>query len=188
MGDRRAVGKGLNNLGRHASRRDDHDTACEYYRRALEIFRDVDDRHDVARVLSNLGAAATEQGSYDEARDHLERALEGFRDVVDRHKEARCLVRYGRLAREMEDVATARERGERTLPVLEDIGATKDTFEAYELLVDCARKEGDTEQALSWCRDALAHLAGPDGTGDDAYDEHRRRFESHQDRLEGTVQ
>lgn len=184
IGDRHAVGKVLNNHGLLARERNEYTAADEYYRRALDIFREVDAPHDIARARSNLGIVATVQGSYDEAHEHFQRALDGFRSVDDHHGEAECLVSFGKLALETGEISTAQERAERALSILQEIGVVHEALDALSVLVDCAHREGNVEEGLSWCHQARSLLTEATMSDVDNFDERRREFEQRQREFE----
>jgi len=83
----------LNNVGRAAATRGDHDAAAEAYRESLDVARQLADRlktpeslRDLSVSLDNVGGAAATRGDHDAAAEAYRESLDVARQLADRLK------------------------------------------------------------------------------------------------------
>jgi predicted ATPase len=102
----------LNQLGLMASDRGDLETSRMWYRRCLEISRELGDKRSCGIVLLNLGLAAWFLGELDEAEALALESRDLVREVGDRAIDARVWLLLGVVATERQcpDVAMSRFR------------------------------------------------------------------------------
>lgn len=72
-------------LGRVAQEQRNFDEAETHYRKALQIFNDLEDRYETADIYHQLGTVAQARGGYAEAEEHYLQALEIFNEFKDRN-------------------------------------------------------------------------------------------------------
>ena len=121
IGDRRAEGGHLGNLGLAYADLGEVRRAIEYYEQALAISREIGDRRGEGNDLGNLGIAYKNLGEVRRAIEYCEQALSVAREIGDRRMEGNALANLGLLAKGQGDLARARQLWEQALDIYEAI-------------------------------------------------------------------
>jgi predicted ATPase len=155
LGDRKGEAMMLNGLG-VISRFDDNALqARDWYGRALEVCREIDDRGQIAATLSNLAECELKLGDIDSARRLLVEAHELFVSEQERLPAAWCLNHLGDVAHDSGDLDTAADyysRAEIEFVRLDDAwGLARSRADRGSL----ALARGDHRQAGALLLDAL---------------------------------
>jgi predicted ATPase len=165
IGDRRAEGSLISNLGAL-----DHDigrfeSAAARYAKGLDRLREVGDARLEGITLANLGVLEHEQGRNDAAHTRYVRALELLRESGDFRFEAITLGNLGVLEHEAGDLEGARARHEAALDLLVEVGdvhsealarARLGAVLADQSALEEARRELDEAERRVVGRDAVA--------------------------------
>ncbi|MEU2603015.1 tetratricopeptide repeat protein [Streptomyces hirsutus] len=144
-GIRRGEGMSLLSLAQCARSRDDHANAAALCRRAIDIFRSIDDRWSVAWGALHLADSLGELGELHDAEEHLGRALETFREFTDRRSEASTLRSLGDVSLARREFAAARDFWTRAAGLYEELDdALSDTLRRQvEDIADARSGEGE---------------------------------------------
>jgi tetratricopeptide (TPR) repeat protein len=97
------------NRGKVAERRGEFDAAADYYERALDRYRALDDRRGTAGVLSQLGQLELKRGAFDDAQARFEDCVEIYSELGAHRETALALNDLGITAWERGDVAAAED-------------------------------------------------------------------------------
>ena len=95
LGDRKAEGAHLGNLGLAYAALGRVEEAIQHYQQALAISREIGDRRGEGNHLGNLGNAYRDLGRVEEAIQHYQQALAISREIGDRRGEKRWLTFLG---------------------------------------------------------------------------------------------
>jgi tetratricopeptide (TPR) repeat protein len=121
IGDRRAEGNHLGNLGLAHAALGDTRRAIDHYQQALAIACKIGNRRLEGNALGNLGNAYFVLGDARRAIDCHEQALAIAREIGDRRSEGNHLTNMGLLARRQGDVARAQVLWAQALAIYEAI-------------------------------------------------------------------
>jgi predicted ATPase/serine/threonine protein kinase/Tfp pilus assembly protein PilF len=163
LGDRRAEGTSLGNLGSLRREQGRIDNASVYYEQALAIARELGEHRSEGIWLGSLGNVHKEQGRIAEGLEYYEQALAISRELGDRRYQGNWLGTMGLLYMEQgripealtyteEALALAREVGHRryegiwlgNLGLLHrEQGRIPETLQAMEAALVLARELGD---------------------------------------------
>lgn len=135
----------LLSLAKCARSRDDHAEAAALCRRAIDIFRSIDDRWSEAWGALHLADSLGEVGELHDAEGYLGRALETFREFTDRRSEASTLRSLGDVSLARREFAAARDFWTRAAGLYEEFGdALSDTLRRQvEDITDVRSGEGE---------------------------------------------
>ncbi len=163
LGDRRAEGALLGNLGLAYAHLGRVEEAIGYYERALDIAREIGDRRGEGNHLGNLGLAYADLGRVEEAIGYYQQALDIAREIGDRRGEGNDLgnlgLAYAALGRVEEAIGyyeqaldIAREIGDRRAEgallgnlglAYADLGRVEEAIKYYQQALAIAREIGD---------------------------------------------
>jgi hypothetical protein len=122
VGDRLAEGRCLGNLGALCHDARDVDGARVHYRRALPIFRALNEQRREGIFLCNLALLEQEGGQFEDARARLQRAASLLENVCDRRLYGIALGNLGALEHEGGALDRSDELQMRALEVLHEAG------------------------------------------------------------------
>jgi tetratricopeptide (TPR) repeat protein/DNA-binding SARP family transcriptional activator len=98
-----------NNMGNVHKYKAQHSAALEYYRKALETYREIGDRRCQAGTLINIGSIFQRTGHHREALIHHQKALVTAEEIGERFEASRALRHIGEVYQQTGRYATARE-------------------------------------------------------------------------------
>jgi tetratricopeptide (TPR) repeat protein len=120
-----------NNLANIFQRRGRYPTALEYYRIALETYRQIGDRQGEADVLINIGSTLQRMGRHGEALIHHQMALSIATDISERSEQTRAFRHIGQIHHQSGRFAAAYENHQQALDLAIRI---KDPYERAQAL------------------------------------------------------
>lgn len=155
-GDKRNLGKTLNNLGDLHRKMRNTETAQENYKEALRIARESGSRSDVAIPQANLAGLLVNTGSVEEGMNTYHLAITEFRALRDRKNESAALSGLGRahFYRGERDIAVT--YGHQALGIARDIGASDEEINALRLCGEIELASESWEAAAEHLSSALA--------------------------------
>ena len=122
LGDRRAEGVHLGNLGNAYIELGEPSRAIEYHEQALAISRDTGDRQAESADLGNLGLTHADLGEPRRAIEYYEQALAISRALGDRRGASNALGNLGIAYRQLGEPRRATEYHEQALEISREIG------------------------------------------------------------------
>ncbi len=163
LGDKKAEGHHLNNLGLAYTDLGETRKAIECNEQSLEIKREVGDQRGVGNSLGNLGLAYTNLGETRQAIEYYQEALEIAREIGDRRMEGQILGNVGSAYRVLGETSQAIEYCEQHLEIAREtgdrrgegstlgnlglayaaLGQTRQAIEYYEQDLEITREIGD---------------------------------------------
>ncbi|MBG0816175.1 tetratricopeptide repeat protein [Planomonospora sp. ID82291] len=153
--DRAAV---LQRIGTVAHKRGEYDRAREYYRRALETYRELDDRSGTAGVYQQFGALAQDREEYAEALRWFMESRALHEECGDLAGVAQVSHNIGVIAYRQGDYDEALRWCERALDLKKEIGDRPGTATGYVQLGGIAHEQGRDDDARRWYERALGIL------------------------------
>jgi len=160
LGDRRAEGQMLGNLGSAYVVLEEAQQAIELHEQSLAIVRELDDRQGEGQVLGNLGIAYTMLGEVQRAIELYEQDLALVRELGDRRGEGIALGNLGIAYKNLGDIQRAIELQEQNLAIAREVGdrhgegrALGNLATAYVILGDMQRASELYEQDLAISRE-----------------------------------
>jgi tetratricopeptide (TPR) repeat protein len=156
----REATRALLGLGELARERGAYDRAAERIEAALATVESAGDPVETAIVRLAAGRLALERGDRAAARERADRAHEALATAETPQWAGRARRLEGRVAAAEGDADTARDHWRAALETFEAVGATDDTLQTLELLVETCRDAGDETAAAEWCQRAREALVG----------------------------
>jgi tetratricopeptide (TPR) repeat protein len=160
LGDPKAEGAHLGNLGLAYADLGEVRKAIGYYEQALEIAREIGDRRGEGADLGNLGLAYADLGETRKAIGYYEQALEIAREIGDRRGEGADLGNLGLAYADLGEVRKAIGYYEQALEIAREIGDRRgegnrlgNLGAAYHRLGEVRKAIGYYEQALEIARE-----------------------------------
>jgi tetratricopeptide (TPR) repeat protein len=143
---------------------DELGSSYDNVRAALHWTHTHDEPDACARLALVVYEVLYRRGFWDDARRHLETGLEAAETITSNAeaRQAGILHRIASIAHDVGDFAEARRLAERSLELRREIGDTKGTAEALNLLGLLAMDQKEQEEAAVFLNDALAMLAERD--------------------------
>ena len=96
--------------------------AEQYYRKTIEVAREIGDRTSESTAYGNLGFVAGLQGNFHEARLHLERALESARETGELYEEIFLLCNLSANAGIQNQATLALQHAEKAISIAQKAG------------------------------------------------------------------
>jgi tetratricopeptide (TPR) repeat protein len=156
VGDRRAEGLVLGNLGGLHHEKGKVAEALTHYERSLAIAREVGNRRNEGHVLSKLGTLHKEQGRIAEALTHFEQAIAIAREVGNRRSECVVLGNLGGLHLEHGRIAEALTHYEQALAIAREVGDRRSEGLGLAGLGVLHQDQGRIAEALTHYEQAIA--------------------------------
>ncbi|MDQ7849428.1 MAG: adenylate/guanylate cyclase domain-containing protein [Armatimonadota bacterium] len=123
LGDRQGEAEALEVLGRITQGlRGTLSKAHVAYRKAMALYRQLQDGQGLARTMAHLGRSLLDGGDLEEAGRVLAEGLALARQHHERISEAKCLMGLGVLAHLVGDSPTAIKRHEETIDLVQELG------------------------------------------------------------------
>jgi tetratricopeptide (TPR) repeat protein len=122
LGDRRAEGVHLRNLGNSYADLGEHRRAIELFEQGLAIARETGDRRGEGRALGNLGIAYADLGEPRRAIELYEQDLAIARELGDRRGEGKTLGNLGNVHFDLGEYRRAIEVYEQALAITRETG------------------------------------------------------------------
>jgi tetratricopeptide (TPR) repeat protein len=169
IGDTKAEGRTLGNLGNSYFSWGQYSTAVRYFNEALEIARRIGDLPSQATIMQNLGAVYRAWGQHSKALEYFQQSLELSRKIGDASGEAHSLWTLGNVYKAWGNYDRSVEYYEKSLEIARAVGdsrvegATLDglgtlyavwgrkdkAVEYYEMSLNIARKTEDLNGELT---------------------------------------
>ncbi|HEV7405732.1 MAG TPA: TIR domain-containing protein [Chthoniobacteraceae bacterium] len=150
IGDRRAEGYALANLGLAHSALGDARKAIEFYEQRLVIAREFSDRRGESAALGNLGGAYYDLGDARKAIEFHEQDRDIAREIGDRRGEGQALNNLGLAYKDLGDARKAIEFYEQSLVVKREIGDRYGEGNALGNLANAYYALGDAHKAIEF--------------------------------------
>ncbi len=156
LGDRRAEGTHLGNLGTAYADLGDARQAITYHEQALAVAREIGDRRGEGNDLGSLGTAYAALGDARRAITYHEEALAVAREIGDRRGEGAGLGNLGLAYADLGDARRAITFYEEALAVAREIGDRRGEGNHLGNLGNAYAALGDARQAITFYEEALA--------------------------------
>ncbi len=143
-------------LGQASHYQNNYPEAQQFYRQAIELYRQEGHRQGEADTLTVLGTTQYEQGDIAAAREYYQQVLAIFRATGDRRGESTILNNLGIVACDLGDFASAREYNQQAMTLYL---ATADRIGEAASLVNLGlvlHLLGENEAARQRCSQALS--------------------------------
>ncbi|WP_114860561.1 tetratricopeptide repeat protein [Azospirillum brasilense] len=156
LGDKRAKGSHLGNLGIAYADLGETRRAIDHYEQALLISREIGDRRVEGNALGNLGNAYADLGETRRAIDHYEQALTISREIGDRCGEGSALGNLGNAYAALGETRRAIDHYEQALTISREIGDRRGEGSNLGNLGNAYAALGEIKQAVDCLEQALA--------------------------------
>jgi len=155
LGNRKAEGNHLGNLGNAYLSLGEVERAIEFYQQALVIARQIGDRRGEGNSLGNLGNAYLSLGEVERAIEFYQQALVIARQIGDRRGEANRLDGLGLAYADQGELRRAIEYHEQALAISREIGDRRDEGNSLGHLGNAYFRLGEARQAIEFYQQAL---------------------------------
>ena len=155
-GEKRKQALSLNGIGLAYDYQGDLQAATEYYTRALELFKVLNDQQWIARSFINIGIMHDLQGEYPEAITNYNRALAIQEDVGDRLGVAASLNNLGIVYRIQGKHEKALDYYMRSLAIREEMGHKRDIAISLNNIGSLLKRQGKYDEAMEYFERSLA--------------------------------
>jgi tetratricopeptide (TPR) repeat protein len=160
IGNKRAEGAILNNLGKLAETQGFWDRGVERFEESLQVRLQVDDKYGLASSRSGLAGLALKQGRPKTARVHADEILTIYADDPNSTMAANAHRYLGEAFRLERDLVEARRHHETARDIYSNAGKEDDVKmqEVYLARLDAASSDetekalGDVQSVLSWAQ------------------------------------
>jgi serine phosphatase RsbU (regulator of sigma subunit)/Tfp pilus assembly protein PilF len=132
------VYKEINNMG----------LAIDNYRKALRIFREIDDIPGVANTQNQMGLVYLEGGSYDDALTASLNALNLYREIGNRREVAATLRNVGTIYYRWGRYEQALNYFNQSLDLNQELNLKKEVYDVYKDISDTYATMGNFKRAL----------------------------------------
>jgi len=132
------VYKELNNMG----------LAIDNYRKALRIFREIDDKPGIANTQNQIGLVYLEGGSYDDALTASLNALNLYREIGNRREVAATLRNVGTIYYRWGRYEQALNYFNQSLQLNQELNFKKEVYDVYKDISDTYATMGNFRLAL----------------------------------------
>jgi CHAT domain-containing protein/Tfp pilus assembly protein PilF len=156
IGNRRGIGRTLNNVGMVFADWGRYDKAVEYYHKSLSISEEIGDRTMAGKTLNNLGLVYWDWGRYDQAVEYYEKSLKVAHEVGDRPGEGRIFNNLGLVYADWGQYDKAVEFYDKALAISREIGDRHMDGKTLNNLGLVYAHRGEYEAALNNYRQGLA--------------------------------
>ncbi len=147
--------KALKAAGTLSNTQNDPEAAREYYKKSLELMRQLGDRPGVASLLNNLGVVAREQGDHATARIFYEKSLAQFRVLDNKFAVGQLLNNLGLVARDQGDLTAARAFLEESLTIRRGLKDKWGIANTLDSLGDVTLDQKDFKAAHIFLKESL---------------------------------
>ncbi|KPK85054.1 MAG: hypothetical protein AMS27_08440 [Bacteroides sp. SM23_62_1] len=132
------VYKEINNMG----------LAIDNYRKALRIFREIDDKQGIANTQNQMGLVYLEGGSYEDALTASMNALNLYREIGNRKEVAATLKNVGNIYYRWGRYEQALNYFNQSLALNQELNLKKEVYDVYKDLSDTYATMGNFKLAL----------------------------------------
>jgi tetratricopeptide (TPR) repeat protein/predicted transcriptional regulator len=154
--DRMGEATCLNNLGVLAGEQGDLSRAEMYYKRSLDIYREIDiAQKQHADTLSNLGVIAARRGDLAHAEDYFERSSTIFRELDNATHVTAPLLNLGDVTRQRGDLNRAEDYYKQGIDIARQVGHSPEKTRGILGLGQIAVERGDLDHAEEYVRRSL---------------------------------
>jgi tetratricopeptide (TPR) repeat protein len=156
IGDRRAEGNHLGNLGIVHAALGQTRKSIEYHEQARAIFHEIRDRRGEGNALGNLGSAYIDLGDPVNSIKYLEQHLVISHEFGDRRGEGKDLGNMGIAYAQLGDADKSMDYLERHLAIAREIGDLRGIGNALSNKGNASKMLGDARKAIEYQEQALA--------------------------------
>lgn len=142
-------------LGHVAQAKHDFDTAIDYYQRAFEIYKEVQDLSEVASVYNALGVAYQMKKDFDTATTYHQKSRKINEDVGDLYSVSSNYLELGLIAYQQQKFDLAISQLKEALKIREDLGDLEKAANVYQNLGMIAREQENFSEAIKYLHKAL---------------------------------
>ena len=142
-------------LGIIAQQRGDSNQAQEWYRKALNIFEELDNRDGMASSYGQMGNVAFQKGVYNQAQEWYRKALSINIELDNRTNMAKGYLQMGLVAHRRSSYDKALEWYRKALDIFEELGDRDSMANGYHQMGMLAQHRGDYGEAQEWYRKSL---------------------------------
>jgi tetratricopeptide (TPR) repeat protein len=132
-----------------------HSTALDYYRNALQTYRQISDRRSEADVLINIGSTLQRMGDSDQALVHLREALSTAQEIGERFEQARAYLHMGQAHQQSGHYAAALDCHQQALTIAIQIKDPYEEARALDGIGEAMQHSGNRAAARGRWRIAL---------------------------------
>lgn len=155
LGDKMAIGRGLQRLGSIYSSMGEIVKSIEFYKRSQETAQEIGDKRSIALILSDLASIAKDKGDYQDAIDLYEQAHRICIEIGVSYGAAAASANMGAVYQMLGDLDKAQELYETNVKVFKAIGAKRPVATSLSFLGDVAKEKGAYDRAIEYFLEAL---------------------------------
>lgn len=152
-GEAQTVGAALHMSAVCLNQAGDHLSAEEYFLKAEEHYKDIEDNYNLARVLRDHGNCLLAQGKNEDAKEALESSIESFKDIESPQSFGELAMSQAKLAAVLARAEQGSEAENLAYQAIQDANKSENTFyiataykeagrvyflnKKYEAMLDC---------------------------------------------------
>ncbi len=145
----------FNNLGNIYSEWGKYIQAIEYYNKALNSLKKVDNKKEVANTLNNIASINSQLGEMKKARINYDLALEISRKIGDKGLVSIIISNLGALFQDLGDYKKAQEYFSEVEVILEEVKNLRLKSGIFLAIGDLNQKQGNYKMAKSFIKRSL---------------------------------
>jgi len=150
LGDTNSVATTLINLGVVNMEIGEFDKSRVYFDRALNIKERMKDVGNIAIIYSNLGVIQRSLGNYPLAVENSQKALQLYTSLKNKQGEAITLINLADVNLKLSNPAKSLEYLSQALKIAEEIDSKKIIRDAYQMLSEWYKANGDYKKSLEY--------------------------------------
>jgi len=136
------------NIGMVYKERKNMGMAIDNYRKALRIFREIDDKTGIANTQNQMGLVYLEGGSYENALTASMNALNLYREIGNRKEVAATLKNVGTIYYRWGRYEQALDYFNQSLKINQELNLKKEVYDVYKDISDTYATMGNFKKAL----------------------------------------
>lgn len=130
--------------------------ALLFFKKATELYKQLDDKYDLARALNNQAIVYLKIGNQTKALDYLHKSTSIFIDVKDSNGIVLGYNSIAKIYRDQEDLQRTQEYLDKALIVAQKLGDSDVLSSVLNSIAGLTKAMGDQEGALEMYREALS--------------------------------
>jgi tetratricopeptide (TPR) repeat protein len=149
LGDRGGMAAVENELGLLTEARGDYAAALPAFRRALQVWQQLDEKPGIAQALNYIGFAQFQLGAYDDAQAYLVQSANAYTELGDETGQIRTRQNLGLLAIARGQWNQARTQLERSLASAEQQQMLEEAAVSHRNLAELEYRQGHVDAAIA---------------------------------------